>query len=79
MMPLAIRRHVASASGFVRSKIDGVGRVQSMHSAAVRQGLSLPDLTASLAGLPWVGAGHAIGRPSRLAIRNRRFRIVGAP
>jgi hypothetical protein len=35
-MPSAMRRSVFSASGFLRSKIDGQARLQSMHSAAVR-------------------------------------------
>ena len=36
--PRPMRRSVFSASGRFRSKIDGQGSDQSMHSAAVRQG-----------------------------------------
>nr|WP_237401371.1 hypothetical protein [Rhodovulum sulfidophilum] len=61
------------------SKIDGQGSDQSMQSAALRHGSSLPLRTAGLAGSPWVGAGQAMGRPSRRATQNQRLRIVGAP
>jgi hypothetical protein len=44
----AIRFSVFSASGFLRSNIDGVGMDQSMHSAAVRHGASLPVSTAAI-------------------------------
>ncbi|MNP39309.1 hypothetical protein D3C76_1328820 [compost metagenome] len=73
-MPFAIRRRVASASGFGRSKMLLLGIVQSMHSAAVRH-FCWP-LTGCLA---CVGAGHTIGCPSHRAIMNRRSRLVGAP
>ena len=63
----------------LRSKIDGHGIDQSIHSAAVLYGLSLPDLTSLLSGAPWVGLGHLIGWPSRRATINKRLRIVGAP
>jgi hypothetical protein len=71
-MPRAIRRHVAGASGRLRSKIDGHGSDQSMHSAAARHGRGLPLL-------PCVGSGQRIGSPSQRATRNRRLRVVGAP
>src|SRR5690606_41115694 len=58
MMPCAMRRRVFSASGFFRSKIDGHGIDQSIISAEVRHGLSLPDRTSGLSGLPCVGDGH---------------------
>ena len=78
-IPLAMRLQVASASGRVRSKIDGAGMVQSMQSAAVRHG-SMPAGTLPLAsGCAWVGAGHVMGWPSHRATRNRRLRMVGAP
>jgi hypothetical protein len=68
--PRAIRRRVFSARGFFRPKIDGHGTVQSMHSAAVRNG-SRPR--------PWVGSGQTMGRPSDRATTKSRFRVVGAP
>lgn len=46
MIPLAIRRHVASASGRERSKMLGQGRLKSRHSAAVRQGFKRPARTS---------------------------------
>jgi hypothetical protein len=69
-IPSAIRARVFSASGFFRSKIDGQGMLQSMHSAAVWNGSS-PG--------PCVGSGHTIGSPSQRATRNSRRRLVGAP
>ncbi|SPV21805.1 Uncharacterised protein [Burkholderia gladioli] len=79
MMPRAMRRIVASFSGRSRSKIDGHGIVQSMQSAAVRQGANLPARTAAPFGSPCVGVGHTIGSPSRRATRKKRLRMVGAP
>lgn len=69
--PSAMRRWVASASGFFRAKMDGHGIVQSMHSAAVRQGSGRPG--------PCVGSGHTIGSPSLRAMMYSRLRMVGAP
>ncbi|MNP16653.1 hypothetical protein D3C76_1090590 [compost metagenome] len=73
-MPLAIRRRVAGASGFGRSKMLLLGIVQSMHSAAVRH--FFWPLVGCLA---WVGSGQTIGWPSQRAIMNSRSRLVGAP
>jgi hypothetical protein len=68
-----MRRSVASASGRTArnpyfchissavSKIDGQGSVQSIISAAVFHGFSLPDFTPSLSGFPCVGSGKTIG------------------
>ena len=53
LIPSAIRRCVASASGRLRSKMLGTGIVQSMHSAAVRYGCARPG--------PCVGSGHTTG------------------
>ncbi len=78
-MPVAIRLHVASANGVFRSNMLGQGIDQSIHSAAVRQGFNLPDLTASDSGSACVCVGHLIGIPSRRAIRKKRLRIVGEP
>ena len=77
--PRAMRRIVASASGLLRSKMLGHGIDQSMHSAAVRHGLSARDLTPVEPGAPCVGAGHTMGWPSQRATRNNRLRVVGAP
>jgi len=71
LIPRAMRRSVASASGFLRVKIDGHGMLQSMHSAAVRNGCARPG--------PWVGCGQAIASPSQRAMMKRRLRLVGAP
>jgi hypothetical protein len=70
-MPRAMRFSVASASGFLRAKIDGHGSDQSMHSAAVRYGCSRPG--------PWVFSGQTIASPSQRAMMKRRFLEVGAP
>ena len=61
------------------SKIDGQGSVQSMISAALRQGWSSPLLTAALSRGAWVGLGHTIGFPSHRATKKNRLRVVGAP
>ncbi|MNR43349.1 hypothetical protein D3C85_1619610 [compost metagenome] len=48
--------------------------LQSMHSAALRQGSCL------VVGVLWrFGAGQTIGLPSLRATRYRRLRIVGVP
>ena len=70
--PLAIRRRVASARGFLRVKMEGPRSLKSMQSAAVTSG-SRPG------AVPWVGAGHWMAVVSRRAIRNRRLRLVPAP
>ena len=49
--PFAMRRIVFSASGFLRSNIEGHGKVQSIHSAAVRHALTSPFLPVYLPGL----------------------------
>jgi hypothetical protein len=69
-MPSAMRRSVFSASGFLRSKIDGHGRVpvDALGGGAV-----------GLEAGPCVGSGFTMGRPSRRATMNRRSRVVGAP
>ncbi|MNV56260.1 hypothetical protein D3C71_1485330 [compost metagenome] len=70
--PLATRRMVFTAIGLSR-KIVRPRLLQSMHSAAVRQGCCFA------VGTLWrVGAGQTIGFPSLRATRYRRFRIVGA-
>ena len=56
-MPSAIRCSVFSASGRLRSKIEGQGIDQSMHSAAVRTGAPVGaafDALAASTGLPLV-------------------------
>ena len=78
-MPLAIRFRVFSANGFFRSKMEGHGIDQSIHSAAVLHGFNLPFLTSVESGLPCVGLGQTIGIPSRRAIIKKRLRMVGAP
>jgi hypothetical protein len=78
-MPRAIRLSVFSASGFLRSNMLGAGIDQSMHSAAVRHGASLPASTAGDFGSPWVASGQTIGCPSRRITMKKRFRMVGAP
>lgn len=90
-MPRATRASVLAASGRIaRSpcfaitsaallKIDGQGSVQSMQVSAPIQGSSLPWRTSAEAGLPCVGFGQTIGRPSLRATRNQRLRIVGEP
>ena len=89
--PRMIRRMVLSAKGRTAfklyrslisslvSKMDGQGRLQSMISAALRHGFSLPLFTASLSRGAWVGSGHTMGFPSQRAIRTNRLRLVGAP
>ena len=89
--PRMIRRMVLSANGrtafrpyFSRisallSKMEGHGRLQSMISAALRQGFSLPLRTSSLSLGAWVRSGQTMGRPSQRAISTKRFRVVGAP
>lgn len=57
--PLAIRRHVASASGFLRSKMLGAAMLQSMQSAAVRHGFMPAGTLPALSGCVCVGVGHA--------------------
>ena len=86
-----MRRMVLSASGrtdrrpycshisLELAKMDGHGKDQSMISAAVRQGNSLPDNTSGLSGAPCVGFGQTMGSLSRRAIRNSRLRVVGVP
>ncbi|OQB77822.1 MAG: hypothetical protein BWX88_05241 [Planctomycetes bacterium ADurb.Bin126] len=76
-MPRAIRRSVASASGRFRSKMDGHGRLQSMHSAAARQGFR-PRASHFCRGA-WVRLGQTIFSPSQRAMRKNRFRVVGTP
>ena len=89
--PLATRRMVFLASGrtaatpyrsrtssFV-AKMEGVGRFQSMISAALRHGFLVPAFTSWLSAGAWVGSGHTMGRSSLRAIRKKRFRVVGAP
>jgi hypothetical protein len=67
MMPSAMRRMVFSASGFLRSKIDGQGMLQSMISAAVRHGRRLPLRTS---GRAWLAVGR-LGPHDRLAVAAR--------
>jgi len=62
-----MRRHVASASGRLRSKILGAGMLQSMHSAAVRQGLSFVPLHAENYWL--VCLKSALEAPSMASLR----------
>ena len=50
-----------------------------MISAALLQGFLSPAFTSGLSAGEWVGVGHTIGRPSHLAIRKNRLRVVGAP
>ena len=89
--PLAMRSSVLSASGrlilgnplafassFVQ-KMLGQGIDQSIQSAKTGHGLRKPLRTASLPGSPWVATGHVTGPLSRLAIRKKRLRLVGAP
>ncbi len=78
-IPRAIRFNVLTASGFLRSNIDGVGMDQSMHSAAVLHAASLPVSTAVDLGSPCEASGQTMGLSSqRINIKNR-LRIVGAP
>src|SRR3990167_584492 len=79
MIPLAMRLQVASARGLVRSKMLGAGTVQSMQSAAVRQGFMPAGTLPRASGWAWVGLGHTMGWPSHRATKNRRLRLVGAP
>ena len=89
--PLATRRMVLGRSGrwaempyFSRissrvSKMEGQGRLQSMISAALRQGSFFPVSTSGLSAGACVGSGHTMGCPSQRAIRKNRFLVVGAP
>src|SRR6218665_1244830 len=77
-MPRAIRRSVASARGRARSKMLGVGSVQSMHSAALRHGINPRALVSRRRGTPWVVAGHLIGWAPQRAPTNQRRRGEGA-
>ena len=59
--------------------MEGVGRFQSMISAALHHGFLVPAFTSGLFAGAWVGSGQTMGRPSLRAIRKKRFRVVGAP
>ena len=61
------------------AKIDGHGRDQPMHSAAVRHGFRVPARTSGESGAPCVGSGQTMAWLSRRAIMKRRLRMVGAP
>ena len=89
--PRMMRRKVLSASGrtaeipyhsrissFV-AKIDGHGNDQSMISAALRHGSSLPLRTSALPLGACVRSGQTIARPSQRAISTSRRLVVGAP
>ena len=76
-MPASMRRSVFSQSGFFRSKMLSPGIVQSMISAALRQGLH-PNRSGVLL---CVGSGHKIFSPEerRTACTIKRSREVAAP
>lgn len=61
-MPWAMRRMVASARGFLRSKMLLPWMLQSMHSDMGRQACC-----PALGFLAWVRAGQTMGRPSHRA------------
>ena len=89
--PRMMRRMVLSASGrtaampyrswissFVE-KIEGHGSDQSIISAALRHGNSLPLRTSALSRGACVRSGQTISRPSQRAISTSRRLVVGAP
>src|SRR5260370_2262962 len=82
-IPAAIRFRVFSASGFFRAKMFSPFSAQSMISRAGRHSLTFePENIEACneAGFRrlWDGSGQ-VGAPLRVAIMNRRLRVVASP
>src|SRR6218665_4008314 len=77
-MPRAIRRSVASARGRARSKMLGVGRVQSMHSAALRHGINPRALVSRRRGPPLNRLAVTARHDKQTPADGRRAKVAGA-